>query len=150
MSIPVTLSYIDSEGKQHLAPDISAERNGYLDIIDQTLLPREQKRLKLETPEAVYEAIKQLRVRGAPAIGCSAAIGLAVKEGSPFPHTLSLALTNGTYAYFVTEEEMPYGGYEVDMFLLGNVQRFAPHIDRTLADLTLAHLDTMKIKLDIS
>ena len=78
MSIPVTLSYIDSEGKQHLAPGISAERNGYLDIIDQTLLPREQKRLKLETPEAVYEAIKQLRVRGAPAIGCSAAIGLAV------------------------------------------------------------------------
>ena len=48
---------------------------GFLDIIDQTLLPREQKRLKLETPEAVYEAIKQLRVRGAPAIGCFAAIG---------------------------------------------------------------------------
>lgn len=79
-----------------------------------------------------------------------AAIGLAVKEGSPFPYTLPLALTNGTYAYFVTEEEMPYGGYEVDMFLLGNVQRFAPHIDRTLAELTLAHLDIMKIKLDIS
>ena len=78
MSIPVTLSYMDSEGKQHLAPGISAARCGYLDIIDQTLLPREQKRLKLETPEAVYEAIKQLRVRGAPAIGCSAAIGLAV------------------------------------------------------------------------
>ena len=79
-----------------------------------------------------------------------AAIGLAVKEGSPFPYTLSLALTNGTYAYFVTEEEMPYGGYEVDMFLLGNIQRFAPHIDRTLAELALAHLDMMKIKLDIS
>ena len=79
-----------------------------------------------------------------------AAIGLAVKEGSPFPYTLSLALTNGTYAYFVTEEEMPYGGYEVDMFLLGNIQRFAPHIDKTLAELAIAHLDMMKIKLDIS
>ena len=78
MNIPVTLSYMDLEGKQHLAPGVSAAQKGYLDIIDQTLLPGEQKRLRLETPEAVYEAIKQLRVRGAPAIGCSAAIGLAV------------------------------------------------------------------------
>ena len=78
MSIPVTLSYQDAAGNMHLAPGVSAGTPGFLDIIDQTLLPREQKRLKLETPEAVYEAIKQLRVRGAPAIGCSAAIGLAV------------------------------------------------------------------------
>lgn len=78
MNIPVTLSYMDLEGKQHLAPGVSAAQKGYLDIIDQTLLPGEQKRLRLETPEAVYEAIKQLRVRGAPAIGCAAAVGLAV------------------------------------------------------------------------
>ena len=78
MNIPVTLSYTDSGGGQHFAPGASAASKGYLDIIDQTLLPGEQKRLRLETPEAVYEAIKQLRVRGAPAIGCSAAIGLAV------------------------------------------------------------------------
>ncbi len=78
MSIPVTLSYIDGCGRQHLAPGVSAASGGALDIIDQTLLPGEQKRLRLETPEAVYEAIKQLRVRGAPAIGCAAAIGLAV------------------------------------------------------------------------
>lgn len=78
MNIPVTLSYIDSEGKQYLAPGAIAAKKGVLDIIDQTLLPGEQKRLRLETPEAVYEAIKQLRVRGAPAIGCSATIGLAV------------------------------------------------------------------------
>ena len=77
MGIPVTLSYIDGEGRSHLAPGASAARPGALDIIDQTLLPGEQKRLRLTAPEAVYEAIKQLRVRGAPAIGCSAAIGLA-------------------------------------------------------------------------
>lgn len=73
MSIPVTLSYLDAAGNMHLAPGVSAGPR--ISCIDQTLLPREQKRLKLETPEAVYEAIKQLRVRGAPAIGCSAAIG---------------------------------------------------------------------------
>jgi methylthioribose-1-phosphate isomerase len=78
MAVPVTLSYVDFEGKSHLAPGATAAQKGFLDIIDQTLLPGEQKRLLLETPEAVYEAIKQLRVRGAPAIGCSAAIGLAV------------------------------------------------------------------------
>ena len=78
MSIPVTLSYVDFEGRSHLAPGVTAAQKGVLDIIDQTLLPGEQKRLLLETPEAVYEAIKQLRVRGAPAIGCAAAIGLAV------------------------------------------------------------------------
>lgn len=91
MAIPVTLSYMDSEGRQHFAPGVSAAKGGVLDIIDQTLLPSEQKRLKLETPEAVYEAIKQLRVRGAPAIGCSAAIGLAVcaqgfESSSPQEH----------------------------------------------------------------
>ena len=91
MAIPVTLSYMDSEGRQHFAPGVSAAGRGVLDIIDQALLPREQKRLKLETPEAVYEAIKQLRVRGAPAIGCSAAIGLAVcaqrfESSSPQEH----------------------------------------------------------------
>ena len=78
------------------------------------------------------------------------AIGLAIKEGSPFRHTLSLSLTNGRGCYFVTEEAIPYGGYEVTMFLLENVQHYTPHIDRTLAELTLGHLDVLKIKLDIS
>ena len=76
-------------------------------------------------------------------------IGLRVKAKSPFSHTLSLALTNGARAYFATEREIPYGGYEVDMFLLGELQRFESGIDRTYAELTLGHLDLMKIKLDI-
>lgn len=75
-------------------------------------------------------------------------IGIAVKEKSPFPHTLSLALGNGAECYFVTESEIPYGGYEVDMFMLGNVQRFASGCDRTLAELTVKHLESMKTKLD--
>ncbi len=77
-------------------------------------------------------------------------IGMAVRNGSPFPHTLPLSLTNGRECYFVTEEAIPFGGYEVTMFLLESIQRYTPHIDRTLAELTLGHLDVMKIKLDIS
>ena len=49
-----------------------------LDIIDQTLLPGTIRRIRLETKEAIWEAIKKLRVRGAPAIGVSAAYGMAV------------------------------------------------------------------------
>lgn len=47
-----------------------------LDIIDQTLLPQELRILKLCGKEEICEAIKSLRVRGAPAIGVAAAIGL--------------------------------------------------------------------------
>ena len=56
---------------------LSGERD-CVDIIDQTLLPGEIKRISLYTKEEIWEAIKKLRVRGAPAIGVCAAIGLAV------------------------------------------------------------------------
>lgn len=49
-----------------------------VDIIDQTLLPNTIKRIQIKTAEEMYEAIKKLRVRGAPAIGVSAAYGIAV------------------------------------------------------------------------
>jgi methylthioribose-1-phosphate isomerase len=45
-------------------------------IIDQTLLPSELAYKDITTIDAMYEAIKQLRVRGAPAIGIAAAFGL--------------------------------------------------------------------------
>lgn len=45
-------------------------------LIDQTLLPKEVAYLDIETVEQMHEAIKVLRVRGAPAIGIAAAFGL--------------------------------------------------------------------------
>lgn len=47
-------------------------------IIDQTLLPATLKYIKLKSDKDIYEAIKQLKVRGAPAIGICAAYGMAV------------------------------------------------------------------------
>lgn len=38
-------------------------------IIDQTLLPGEEKEIRLQTIDEMVEAIRALRVRGAPAIG---------------------------------------------------------------------------------
>ena len=57
--------------------NISPDRTKLV-ILDQTLLPNEIKYLELDDREAIYEAIKKLRVRGAPAIGVAAAYGIFV------------------------------------------------------------------------
>ena len=51
---------------------------GHLQLIDQTLLPVEYVELRCPTVEVVWESIKSLRVRGAPAIGVAAAYGVVV------------------------------------------------------------------------
>lgn len=51
-------------------------RDGQVEIIDQTLLPGELVVIRPRTVEEMGEAIKKLRVRGAPAIGIAAALGL--------------------------------------------------------------------------
>ena len=47
-------------------------------ILDQTRLPDETVYVRLRTAEDIYEAIYRLRVRGAPAIGVTAAYGMYV------------------------------------------------------------------------
>lgn len=53
-------------------------KSNALVIIDQTLLPGEVRMLSLTDRDTIFEAIRSLRVRGAPAIGAAAAVGLAV------------------------------------------------------------------------
>jgi methylthioribose-1-phosphate isomerase len=50
-------------------------------ILDQTLLPEQERYLELRTVEELAEAIRSLRVRGAPLIGIAAAMGLARVAG---------------------------------------------------------------------
>jgi methylthioribose-1-phosphate isomerase len=57
-------------------------RRGAIEIIDQTLLPGEERIVRLVDVETAAEAIRSLRVRGAPAIGIAAA------------YTMLLALEN--------------------------------------------------------
>jgi methylthioribose-1-phosphate isomerase len=54
------------------------DTRGHLRIIDQTLLPTNVTYRDCKTVEEVWEAIKVLRVRGAPAIGVAAAMGVVV------------------------------------------------------------------------
>ncbi len=47
-------------------------------ILDQTLLPSSERYIELRTVDDVFRAIQRLEVRGAPAIGVAAALGLYV------------------------------------------------------------------------
>lgn len=47
-------------------------------LLDQTLLPQVERYLELNTVEEIAEAIRTLRVRGAPLIGIAAAMGLSL------------------------------------------------------------------------
>lgn len=61
------------------------ELPGALRLIDQTRLPIECLTIDCVTAEQVWEAIRSLRVRGAPAIGCAAAYGVIVGVQSSVP-----------------------------------------------------------------
>src|SRR5262245_43912707 len=54
------------------------EEPGLVRLIDQTLLPATLSYRDCRTVEEVWEAIKTLRVRGAPAIGVTAAMGVVL------------------------------------------------------------------------
>ncbi|HWB81394.1 MAG TPA: S-methyl-5-thioribose-1-phosphate isomerase [Nannocystaceae bacterium] len=64
-----------TEGVRPFALDDDAR---VLRVLDQRRLPGEEVWLALDDIEPVAQAIEQLAVRGAPAIGCVAALGLAV------------------------------------------------------------------------
>jgi len=77
MSDPVPAALGSSEGFLTLEWKGDA-RHGHLSLIDQTLLPTEKTSIECRTVETVWEAIKVLRVRGAPAIGVAAAYGCVI------------------------------------------------------------------------
>ena len=60
--------------------DWTADHN--VRILDQTLLPGQETYRELDSVEAVAEAIRTLRVRGAPLIGIAAAMGVVVAAGA--------------------------------------------------------------------
>lgn len=53
-------------------------KNGELMLLDQTLLPKQTKYQTIKTVQQLFDAIKILMVRGAPAIGVAAAYGVCI------------------------------------------------------------------------
>ncbi|MCF7816996.1 MAG: S-methyl-5-thioribose-1-phosphate isomerase [Kiritimatiellales bacterium] len=73
-----TVRWINAEGKVLAGYEADVPLlPGKLRIIDQTRLPQELVYLELDDIDGIVAAIKRLSVRGAPAIGCAAALGLA-------------------------------------------------------------------------
>lgn len=68
MSMPVSVRWV-------------GDATGHLEILDQTHLPARLDWLACHDVETTIEAIKSLRVRGAPAIGIAGAYGLVVAAG---------------------------------------------------------------------
>src|SRR4051794_20509253 len=64
-TLPMTLTWI-------------GDVDGFLRLLDQTRLPTEEHYRDCRTTEDVWEAIRSLRVRGAPAIGIAAAYGVVL------------------------------------------------------------------------
>ena len=54
-------------------------RDGRLEMIDQRALPGECCYLSFDSAESVADGIRSMVVRGAPAIGCAAAYGIALE-----------------------------------------------------------------------
>jgi methylthioribose-1-phosphate isomerase len=54
-----------------------------IEIIDQTLLPGQERILRLTPPAEVIDAIRRLAVRGAPAIGVCGALGVVLAAAHP-------------------------------------------------------------------
>ena len=103
--------------------------DGHLRLIDQTLLPTRFEEIDCRTVETVWEAIKVLRVRGAPAIGVAAAYGVCVG--------MQPAITASEGGFFARLEEVT--GYlassrptAVNLFwALDRMKRTAEKIRRT-------------------
>ena len=70
-------------------------------------------------------------------------IGLRVAKEIKSVRVLSLALANGSDGYFVTEDQICRGGYEVDMFLYGRPQGYSASADTYLVGETVKNIDKL-------
>jgi hypothetical protein len=71
-------------------------------------------------------------------------IALRIAKYSSIRYTLSLANTNGAYAYFATETELCRGGYEIDSFRIRHMQPFIPSADWCLIQETLKNIKSIE------
>lgn len=67
--------------------------DGHVRMLEQTLLPLEEKEIRVDTVPAMVDAIWRLAVRGAPAIGVAAGFGmvLGVRQAGPGEDVLEVA-----------------------------------------------------------
>ena len=67
-------------------------------------------------------------------------IGMRIARESKIPHVLTVSCVNGFEGYFVTEDQICRGGYEIRMFKTAELQGYADNADWHLVTQTLEHL----------
>lgn len=71
-------------------------------------------------------------------------IGLRIRAYAKEEYVVSLSNANGARGYFVTEDMLPVGGYEVEMFRTANIQPYGKNADFALITETLKNLKNNK------
>lgn len=71
-------------------------------------------------------------------------IGLRIDRYIKDARVLSLVLTNESRAYFITEDAICRGGYEVELFTRGKVQPYVNNADWHLITQTVEHIKSME------
>ena len=79
-----------------LSPLRYDHERGVLSLLDQRLLPEREVWIECRTVEEVARAIKDMVVRGAPAIGCAAAYGMAIAARTDVPLERAAELLRAT------------------------------------------------------
>lgn len=73
--------------------DATDTDQGYLRLLDQTLLPGTTRYLRIETVDALVDAIGRLATRGAPALGVAGAFGVVLAAGTLSTDQVPAAIT---------------------------------------------------------
>ncbi|HEX8066756.1 MAG TPA: S-methyl-5-thioribose-1-phosphate isomerase [Thermoleophilaceae bacterium] len=117
-------------------------RDGALELLDQRLLPAEERWLRCESVADVAEAIRTLAVRGAPAIGIAAAYGLALAPDRFEAAAAELAATRPTAVNLRwaidRAREAAAGGREALLELAEALAREQEAADRRMGELGAA------------
>jgi methylthioribose-1-phosphate isomerase len=82
-------------------------RNGTVITLDQTKLPLQEVALEIKTVEQMAEAIKNLRVRGAPLLGAAAGFGVALAVYHSKAHTKEKLLVELEDAGAIIKRQRP-------------------------------------------
>jgi methylthioribose-1-phosphate isomerase len=119
--------------------------DGRMELIDQTLLPTELRYIVCRTVEEVWEAIKVLRVRGAPAIGVAAAMGVVVGiQNAPDDEKEVLARAMKSAEYLATSRPTAVNLFWALDRMKRTAQTCRGHGGRALAEALLAEAKAIR------
>ena len=75
--------------------DVLAWRDGFIEALDQTVLPHQVRTLRIGTVDELVQAITSLAIRGAPLLGAAGALGVALAARQARAVALRRALGSG-------------------------------------------------------